>query len=71
MGWPEQGPALIKALATNSPELQGQKIAQVAMLGHNGNLEWKQDENGLSVTMPPQPPCEHAFALKISGLKLG
>jgi alpha-L-fucosidase len=71
MGWPGQDPTVIKALATNSPQLQGQRIAQVALLGHNGSLDWKQDENGLTVKMPPQPPCEHAFALKISGLKLG
>ncbi len=71
LGWPEQGPALIKALALNSPHFEGQKIAQVALLGHEGKLDWKQDENGLTVSMPPQPPCEHAFALKVSGLKLG
>ena len=71
MGWPGQTPSVIKALATNSPQLQGQKVAQVALLGHNGNLDWKQDENGLTVKMPSQPPCEHAFALKISGLRLG
>jgi alpha-L-fucosidase len=65
MGWPGQTPAVIKALATNSPQLQGRKIGQVALLGHNGKLDWKQDETGLTVTMPPQPPCEHAFALKI------
>ena len=70
MGWPGQTLSVIKALATNSPQLQGQKIAQVTLLGHNGKLDWKQDETGLTVTMPPQPPCEHAFALKISGLKL-
>jgi alpha-L-fucosidase len=70
MGWPGQTPSVIKALATNSPQLQGQKIGQVTLLGHDGKLDWKQDETGLTVTMPPQPPCEHAFALKISGLKL-
>ena len=70
MGWPGRNPAVIRALATNSPQLQGQKIAHVTLLGHHGSLDWKQDETGLTVTMPPEPPCEHAFALKISGLKL-
>ena len=70
MGWPGQTPSVIKALATNSPQLQGQKIGHVTLLGHNGKLDWMQDETGLTVTMPTQPPCEHAFALKISGLKL-
>ena len=71
MGWPGQNPSVIKALATNSPQLQGQKIAQVTLLGHHGKLDWKQDATALTVTMPAQPPCEHAFALKIAGLKLG
>ena len=70
MGWPGETPTVIKALAPNSPQLQGQKIAKVTLLGHRGSLDWKQDENGLTVKVPPQPPCEHAFALKISGLKL-
>jgi alpha-L-fucosidase len=70
MGWPGQKPSVIRALANNSPQLQGQKITQVTLLGHQGKLDWQQDENGLTVTMPPKPPCEHAFALKISGLKL-
>ena len=70
MGWPGQTPSVIKALATNSPQLQGQKIAQVTLLGHDGKLDWKQDETGLTVTMPSEPPCENAYALKISGLKL-
>jgi hypothetical protein len=52
-------------------ESRHRKIAHVSLLGHGGTLDWKQDENGLTVKMPPQPPCEHAFALKISGLKLG
>jgi alpha-L-fucosidase len=70
MDWPDETPTVIKALATNSPQLQGQKIARVTLLGHHGKLDWKQDENGLTVKMPPHQPCEHAFALKISGLKL-
>ena len=45
-------------------------IAQVALLGYNGKLDWKQDETGLTVKMPPEPPCEHAFALKVSGLRM-
>ncbi len=70
MAWPGQSPAVIKALANHSPQLQGQKIGKVTLLGHNGPLDWKQDETGLTVKMPAEPPCEHAFALKVSGLKL-
>ena len=40
------------------------------MLGHNGNLPFAQDAAGLKVTFPTEKPCNFAYALKISGLKL-
>ena len=33
--------------------------------GHQGPLEWTQDENGLMIQLPETKPCEHAFAFKI------
>ncbi len=35
--------------------------------GNAGKLEWAQTDKGLTVTLPPQKPCEHVFALKIAG----
>jgi len=35
------------------------------MLGIDGDLEWKQDHEGLHVTLPSKRPCEHAYALKL------
>jgi alpha-L-fucosidase len=70
LGWPGEKDAVIKTLATNSPQLAGRKITDVSLLGHDGNLEFLQDEGGLKVKMPAQKPCEHAFVLKITGLKL-
>jgi alpha-L-fucosidase len=46
------------------------KIAKVELLGYNGALEFKQDAEGLKVKLPAKPPCEHAYALKITGLEL-
>ena len=42
------------------------------MLGVTGSLPFTQDEKGLTVKMPTPPikPCDYAFVLKISGLKL-
>ena len=37
------------------------------LLGHEGQLEWSRDESGLTVKLPDRKPCEHAFALKITG----
>ena len=65
MGWPGKE-AVIQPLATNSPRGVG-RIRNVQLLGFRGKLPWKQDETGLRVQLPPQKPCDHAFALKIVG----
>ncbi len=70
LGWPGDNATVIKALATNSPQLNGRKIARVSLLGYDGKLDWTQDDQGLSVKMPPAAPTDHAVALKISGLNL-
>lgn len=48
------------------------KIARVELLGHRGTLEFTQDTTGLHVTFPASKPAklDHAYALKVTGLKL-
>jgi alpha-L-fucosidase len=46
------------------------KIANVTMLGHKGNLKFTQDAEGLKVTLPADRPCDYAYVLKITGLKM-
>jgi alpha-L-fucosidase len=67
MAWPETRATLIKNLATSSPQLDGRKVSDVTLLGYDGKLEWRQDENGLSIKLPDQPPCESAVAIKVKG----
>jgi alpha-L-fucosidase len=62
MGWP-QGETILKPLGTSSPQRPG-KITNVEMLGFDGKLQWKQEEAGLRVRMPEQPPSDYAIALK-------
>lgn len=64
MGWPEKQ-AVIKPLATTS-QLAPPKVRNVELLGFKGRVKWVQDENGLTVQMPEQKPCDHAIALKIA-----
>ena len=75
--WPGET-AVITTLATspaaaarfpdgNAPE---GKIASVTMLGHTGNLKFTQDAEGLKVTLPADKPCDYAYTLKITGLKM-
>ena len=40
------------------------------MLGHAGALAFTQDAAGLHVKFPAEKPCDYAYVLKITGLKL-
>ncbi len=62
MGWPQKL-VLIKALANTSP-LSPLKIRNVELLGYKDKVIWTQDEQGLTVVMPEQKPCEYAITLK-------
>jgi len=63
LAWP-QGEGVVTSLGTAAG-----KVSKVEMLG-SGELKFSQDEGGLKVTMPADKPCDFAYALKISGLKL-
>jgi alpha-L-fucosidase len=67
MKWPTDQ-VVIKSLATGQP-VQG-KVEKVELLGHSGDLEFTQDADGLKVKFPADKPCDFAYALKITGLKL-
>jgi len=64
--WPTE--LAIPALATS--KVTDGKIEKVEMLGHAGPLDFTQDAAGLHVKFPAQKPCDVAYALKITGLKL-
>lgn len=65
MAWPETNIALIKTLATKNPNYTN-KIKTVVMLGHEGNLKFKQTKEGLMVYLPDTKPSDFAYALKIN-----
>jgi len=56
--------SLAKALAPAG------KINSVTMLGANEQLAFTQDAEGLNVKLPAAPPCDIAYVLKITGLKM-
>jgi alpha-L-fucosidase len=64
MGWPE-GEAVVKPLGTSSPQNPA-KIVNVQLLGAKGKVQWKQEADGLKVTMPQEKPSEHAVTLKVT-----
>lgn len=65
---PTEPHALIKSLATTSPQLGGQKVTAVSLLGYRGKLEWRQNDQGLAVKLPEKSPSQHAIGLRIKGV---
>ncbi|HVV55475.1 MAG TPA: alpha-L-fucosidase [Mucilaginibacter sp.] len=68
MGWPQNSSILIKPLAENNAQQTG-KIENIELLGY-GKVEFTRDNEGLKVNLPSQKPCDHAYALKLSGTDL-
>ena len=58
--WPVDNVAFIPTLASNSG-----KVKSISMLGHQGTLQFTQNEEGLKVTFPSEKPCDFAYSLKI------
>jgi alpha-L-fucosidase len=62
MGKPEI--AVVNALGLWSPQNPG-KIQRVQILGHEGDLQWVQDDESLRVKVPPTVASEIGLALKV------
>jgi alpha-L-fucosidase len=69
LGWPEDGHLIIRSLAKPAGESVN-KIARVSLLGYRGKLQWKQNADGLVVTLPAKQVSEFTAALKITGRNL-
>jgi alpha-L-fucosidase len=65
MGWPDKK-AAIPALALGGKNQTG-KVRHVELLGHKGKLKFTQNEQALTVEMPPEKPSDHAIAFKVAG----
>jgi alpha-L-fucosidase len=62
LGWPGSE-CTIRSLAPGGH--LSEEIGSVSMLGSQAPLSWSRNEQGLTVQMPGDRPCEHAFVLKI------
>ena len=69
LDWPGKQ-ATITALASGAVQPSMGRIEKVELLGHAGALEFTQDTAGLHVKFPYEKPCDFAYALRITGLKL-
>jgi len=66
LGRPEDGRLLVRSLG-RLPEGEQGTVTDVRLLGHAGDVAWKQTDEGLAVTLPAEMPCAHAPVLKIAG----
>ncbi len=67
MAWPGASASIASLAAGKVPG----SIRKVELLGHGASLEFKQDADALKVALPTERPGDYAYALKITGLKLG
>lgn len=65
MSWPEN-----EAVVTSLGEGKVGKVGTVELLGHAGELKFAQEASGLRVKLPAEKPCDFAYVLKVTGLKL-
>jgi hypothetical protein len=63
LAWPGSE-VIIKSMRRGSP-VHGEAISRISLLGRPGELPWVQDELGLKVQLPLQPPGPYACVLKI------
>lgn len=69
MSWPENGRLSVKSLAARPLE-GGNAIRRVELLGLPGRVEWRQDEEGLHLSLPEKRPCKYVWTFKITGENL-
>ena len=55
-------PVVIQSLGTDTFGV----AADVTLIGHSGAVDWSQDANALTVTLPTGKPCDFAFSLKVT-----
>ena len=52
-----------------SPMIEG-TVSSVSLVGSNDPVTFRTNATGLILKLPPVAPCEHAYTLKIMGLKM-
>jgi alpha-L-fucosidase len=64
LGWPSENRVLIKSLASTAPYYERQ-IRKIELLGAKGAISWTRGADGLSIRVPQDPPCHHAYCFRI------
>ncbi len=67
LDWPEEN-LVVQSLSTNL-RLYPEEVESVHLLGSAQPLKWSREETGLTVKMPTEKPCDHAYTLRITQSK--
>jgi len=59
--WPGEK-IIIKSLAK---DMAKERVHEVVLLGFDKEIAWQQDQNGLTVYLPPERPCKYAYTLRM------
>lgn len=65
LGWPESEELLISSF-TYKNGFSKETINSVQLLGAEKSISFKATEKGISIDLPAEKPCEHAFCLKFN-----
>lgn len=63
LGWPASGEAVIRSLGST---VGAQKVASVALLGSAGNLQFRQQPDGLHIQIPAQAAGKYAYTFRLT-----
>lgn len=65
LDWPKDNELIIHSLKQGN-DLYKLDIKSIELLGHDGDLNFKTDSDGLKITLPKSKPGNHAFSFKIT-----
>ncbi|WP_420239111.1 alpha-L-fucosidase [Telmatobacter bradus] len=70
LGWPSDGTLKLKSLYKGNPYLST-TVCRVDLLGQTTQMEWSQEEDGLTIKLPHAATDEPAFTFRIHTTKDG
>ena len=66
LAWPSDGSVTIKSLGKKNKKVPAVTVKSVSLLGYKKKLEFNQNEEALSVTLPSEKPNQISLVLKIN-----
>ena len=65
LGWPANGKLSTETLAEGGKHAP-EKIRSIELIGNPASLSWKRDRKRLTIRLPLERPCRHAYVFKVA-----